>query len=192
MAHQELHYGPVARTPGKPKLTVPRPGQLGMTELHYAAYCNDPDAVRAQLQLGGPIDVRDDNGWTPLHWSIDMAQAWGEPNQVVSLLLAAGASENSLDKIGFSALMMACGRNNEAILEQLIKADADVHMRSAGTTPLHEAAYCNFSSGIRRLLALGADPDETDGRDRTPEQLAEECGFAESVAVFHAARRTGK
>jgi ankyrin repeat protein len=179
-------------SPDKPKLIVPRPGQRGMTELHYAAYCNDPDAVRAQLQLGGPIDVRDDNGWTPLHWSIDMAQAWGEPNQVVSLLLAAGASANSVDKIGVSALMMACGRNNEAILEQLIKAGADVHTRSAGTTPLHEAVHCNFSSGIRRLLALGADPDETDGRNRTPEQLAEECGFAECVAVFHAARRAGK
>jgi ankyrin repeat protein len=179
-------------SPGKPKLIVPRPGQRGMTELHYAAYCNDPDAVRAQVQLGGPIDVRDDNGWTPLHWSIDMAQAWGEPNQVVSLLLAAGASANSVDKNGFSALMMACGRNNEAILEQLIEAGANVQTRSAGTTPLHEAASNNFSSGIRRLLALGADPAETDGRNRTPEQLAEECGFAECVAVLHAARRAGK
>jgi ankyrin repeat protein len=178
-------------SPGKPKLIVPRPGQRGMTELHYAAYCNDFDAVRAQVQLGGPIDVRDDNGWTPLHWSIDMAQAWGEPNQVVSLLLAAGASANSVDKNGFSALMMACGRNNEAILEQLIEAGANVQTRSAGTTPLHEAASNNFSSGIRRLLALGADPAETDGRNE-PEQLAEEFGFAECVAVFHAARRAGK
>jgi ankyrin repeat protein len=57
------------------KLIVPRPRQRGTTELHYAAYHNDPDAVRVQVQLGGPIDV---HGWTPLHCSIDMAQAWGE------------------------------------------------------------------------------------------------------------------
>ena len=119
-----------------------------------------------------------------------MAQAWGEPNQVVSLLLAVGASANYVDKNGFSALMMALGRNNEATLEQLIKAGADVQTRSAGTTPLHEAAGNHFSSGIRRLLALGADPDETDGRNRTPEQLAEECGFAECVAC--SMRRAGR
>ena len=163
-----------------------------MTELHYAAYCNDPDAVRAQLQLGVPVDVRDDGGWSPLHWSIDMAQAWGQPNQVVSLLLAAGASANSVDKNGFSVLMMACGRNNGAILEQLIKAGADVQTRSEETTPLHEAAGCNFSSGIRQLLAAGVDSDQTDWRNRTPEQLAEECGSAECTAVFQAARRSEK
>jgi ankyrin repeat protein len=140
----------------KPKLIVPTAGQRGMTELHYAACCNDLDAVRAQVQPGVPVDVRDDGGWTPLHWSIEMAQAWGEPEQVVSLLLAAGASANAFDNSGFSVPMMGCGRNNEAILEHLVKAGADVQKRSADTTPLHEAAGCNFRAGVRRLLALGA------------------------------------
>jgi ankyrin repeat protein len=76
-----------------------------MTELHYAAYCNDPEAVRAQLLQGVSVDVCDDNGWTPLQWSIDMAQASGKPEQVVSVLLAAGASANAVDQQGFSVLM---------------------------------------------------------------------------------------
>ena len=103
--------------------------------MHYAAYCNDPDDVRAQLSLGVPVDIRDDNGWTPLHWSIDMAQAWGEPEQVVSLLLKAGASANAVDNSGFSVMMMACGRNNEAIFEQLIVGGANIAIQSVmGTT----------------------------------------------------------
>lgn len=177
------------KQPTKPNLIIPTAGQRGMTELHHAAYCNDPEAVRAQLRRGVAVDVRDDHGWTPLHWSIDMAQAWGEPEQVVSLLLAAGASANAVDRSGFSVLMMACGRKNKAILDQLMKAGADIHSPNAsGSTPLHEAAGCNFSEAIRTLLMLGADPSQMDKWNRTPEEIAEECGFEESVAVFKAAR----
>lgn len=174
--------------PAKPEYIVPTAGQRGMTSLHHAAYLNDPDAVRAEVHRGIPVDVRDDGGWTPLRWSIDMSQASGEPERVVSLLLQAGASPNSVDDSGFSVLMMACGRNNVAILEQLIKAGADINLRTAETTPLHEAAGCNFSEGIERLLALGANAQQTDSRGRTPEQVAEACGFDESVAILKAAR----
>jgi len=158
-----------------------------MTALHYAAYCNDPDAVEAELKRGAPVDARDDAGWTPLHWSIDMAQAGGDSERVVSLLLKAGASPNAVDRVGFSVLMMACGRNDEEILEQLIAAGADVYARNDETTPLHEAAGCNFSEAIRRLLSLGVDPGQRDMKNRTPEALAEECQSNESVAVFKAA-----
>lgn len=159
-----------------------------MTELHYAAYCNDPDGVRAHLLLGVPIDVRDNNGWTPLHWSIDMAQAYGEAEQVVSLLLEAGASANAVDNSDFSVLMMACGRNNEVIFEKLIEGGADFAARSAtGVTPLHEAAGCNFLEAIRCLLKLGADPLQSDNSGRTPEQIAELCGFSEAASIFRAA-----
>ena len=176
---------------GKPTLIHPAAGQRGMTELHYASYCNDPDGVRAQLRMGVSADIRDDNGWTPLHWSIDMSQAWGEPEQVVSLLLGAGASANAVDFSGFSVLMMACGRNNESIFEQLIKSGADIGAKSmSGTTALHEAAWCNFHEAIRCLLLLGADPNQVDHRDQTAEQIAEQCGFEEGVSILKAARLT--
>jgi serine/threonine-protein phosphatase 6 regulatory ankyrin repeat subunit A/cytohesin len=160
-----------------------------MTELHYAAYCNDVDGVRAQLRMGVSADIRDDNDWTPLHWSIDMSQAWGEPEQVVSLLLGAGASANAVDSSGFSVLMKACGRNNESVFEQLVTGGADIEARSTiGTTALHEAAGCNFHEAIRRLLILGADPNQVDKSGRTAEEIAEQCGFEESVSILKAAR----
>ena len=176
------------KMPNKPVLIHPMAGKRGMTELHYAAYSNDLDAVRDQLRSGVPVDVRDDNGWTPLHWSIDMAEAWGEPERVVSLLLHAGASANAIDHSGFSVLMMACSRNNLKVLSDLLKAGADIQVRNASSTPLHEAAACNFSAGIRTLLVLGADPSQKDSEGRTPAELAEEYGFEESVAVFRGAR----
>ena len=173
----------------RPTLITPTAGQRGMTELHDAAYRNDADEVRDQLRRAICVDVRDDNGWTPLHWSIDMAQAGGEPEQVVSLLLAAGASANAVDQSGSSVLMMACGRNNAVILEQLIQAGSDVHLRNlTGTTALHEAAGCNFTEGIRQLLIRGADPRAVDNWNRTPQDIAEQCGFDESVGALKAAR----
>lgn len=160
-----------------------------MTDLHYAAYCNDAEEVRKELRNGAFVDVQDDSGWTPLHWSIDMAQTGGEPERVVALLLGAGASANAADHAGFSALMRACGRNNHVIVEQLIQAGANVHGRSSsGTTALHEAAGANFIAGIFRLLIMGADPTVVDDFHRTPEDLAKQCGFEECVAVLKVAR----
>jgi ankyrin repeat protein len=170
----------------KPTYWAPAAGEHGMTELHYAAYCNDPDAVREQLELGAPVDVRDDGGWTPLFWSIDMSQAWGEPTRVVSILLAAGASPNAVDHSGRTVLMVACGRNSPDILEELVKAGANIQARSADTTPLHEAAVSGFREAVELLLAMGADPNEKDSKNRTAQQLAELVGFDDTTAVFRA------
>jgi ankyrin repeat protein len=172
----------------KPAYWEPAAGERGMTELHYAAYCNDPAAVRDELRQGTPVDIRDNNGWTPLFWSIDMAEAWGDPRQVVSILLNAGASATAVDNSGRTVLMIACGRNNVEILEQLIDAGADIRARSERSTPLHEAAASHFLEGIQRLLALGADSREKNGQGYTAEQLAELCGWDDCVAILRAAR----
>lgn len=175
--------------PTKPVLIRPAAGERGMSDLHFAAYLNDGEAVAALLGDGAEVDARDANGWTALHWSIDMAQAWGEPERVVSQLLGAGASARAVDNSGFSVLMMACGRNNPQILEMLLKAGADARARGVGTTPLHEAAGCNFDEGIRRLLEWGADPDAIDSKGRTPKQVAKERGFLRSFRALRTARR---
>jgi 26S proteasome non-ATPase regulatory subunit 10 len=175
--------------PAKPVLIHPTAGERGMTELHHAAYRNDPEAVAAQLRLGVPVDVRDDAGWTPLLWSVDMAEAWGDPNRVVSLLLGAGASANAVANSGLTVLMMACARNNIQILRDLLNSGADIHLRSTESSPLHQAAGCNFTDAIRVLLSLGADPSQRDANGQTPEEVARECGFDECASVFPAGRR---
>lgn len=178
---------------GKAIYIEPAEGVIGMNALHAAAYWNDPDAVRAALQRGMAVDAGDDHGWTPLHWSIDMSQAWGRPEEVVALLLEAGASPNAIDNNGYSVLMMACSRNNNPILELLLNAGADIHHRIRSTTPLHEAVHCNFGVAIRRLLELGADPYQVDSEGCTVEQMAELlaepwCGFEQGLAAFRAVR----
>lgn len=165
----------------KPIYWVPGVGKRGMGELHEAAYCNDRERVAELLAKGAEVDSLDAAGWTPLMWSIDMAQAWGEPLEVARLLLAAGADPNSAASSGETVLMRACERNNLDVLEALLAAGADPNRGGDGSTPLHRATYQGFVAGIRRLLAAGADPEARDSDGRTAEVMAREGELPEVI-----------
>lgn len=87
-----------------PKLLSPRPGVRGMSDLQYAAYCGDLEAVRYWLTQGADVDAADDFGWTALHWNARMACSPGERESIVRELVAAGADPNKRDKDGKSVL----------------------------------------------------------------------------------------
>jgi len=50
----------------KPLHWSPKAGENGMTELHYAAYCQDLEAVRHWVEQGYDVNQKTDAGWTPL------------------------------------------------------------------------------------------------------------------------------
>ena len=72
---------------------TPAAGQRGMTALHYAAYSNDPDSVRVQLQRGVAIDVRDESGWATEHQGVTvLMRACGRNNEaILAALIQVGA-----------------------------------------------------------------------------------------------------
>ena len=77
----------------KPQLWSPKAGEKGMSELHYAAYCQDLAAVRYWVEHGLDVNQKDDGGWTPLVWCIDMAAAGavGAAEAIVDYLIEHGA-----------------------------------------------------------------------------------------------------
>jgi ankyrin repeat protein len=77
----------------KPTLWSPAPGDKGMTELHYAAYCQDLSGVKACVENGLDVNRKDDTGYTPLAWCIDMAAtgAIGAAESIVDYLVKRGA-----------------------------------------------------------------------------------------------------
>ena len=168
----------------RPGYWVPTAGKRGMTPLHDAAYHNDPEGVAEALADGFSVDIRDDGGWTPLMWSVDMSEAGGEPAQVVAILLAAGASPNAAANNGDTVFMRACERHVEAVFEALVGAGADPNLRSSRSTPLHDAAAAGFDHAIRRLLELGADPAATNRSGEVAQATAEAFGWSESVAIL--------
>ena len=75
---------------------------------------------------------------------------------------------NFADKSGRTAVMLAAGKKNPAMLEKLIKAGANLKiMDNSEKTPLHYAAAGNSVENVRILLENGGDANLTDnyGRD---------------------------
>ncbi len=84
----------------KPPLWTPQPGDGGMSPLHHAAYCQDLEGVKACLAEGYDVHEKDEGGWTPLIWCIDMAATapLGVAEDIVDLLVAHGARLEFQDK----------------------------------------------------------------------------------------------
>lgn len=64
----------------------------GMTELHLAAYQGDLKWVENCLAGGMDVNAIDKNGYTPLHWVVDMGLLDGEREEIVRVLVQAGSN----------------------------------------------------------------------------------------------------
>ena len=75
-----------------------RPPEVrGMTPLHVAVANGKADVVKVLLDNWASVNVRDDDGETPLHWAAVLSETPG----VIEALLAGGAdlhARNSLDE----------------------------------------------------------------------------------------------
>ena len=98
---------------------------LGMTELHSAAYHGELDWVQNCLAGGLSVHARDTvYDYTPLHWAADMGLVDGEREAVVDALIEAGSDVNAVDNSGQSVLTVAKQAGNQDIVERLLDAGA--------------------------------------------------------------------
>ena len=63
----------------------------------------------------------------------------------------------SFSKQGHTMLMMACVRNQEALVAELVRRGADLNLKSGGKTALHHCAGLGHPGPARILLEAGAD-----------------------------------
>jgi hypothetical protein len=78
------------------------------------------DIIRALLAAHAKVDVADDNGSTPLLWSVNV----GCPPDIVRAFIAAGANVNARAKGGATPLMLAQALNRAEIIKVLQAAGA--------------------------------------------------------------------
>jgi uncharacterized protein len=105
-------------------MTDPILNDNGMTELHLAAYHGELDWVKNCLQGGLSVHARDRGGYTPLHWAADMGVVDGDREEIVAVLIRAGADINAIDDSGQSVLTVARRSGNEDIVRQLVEMGA--------------------------------------------------------------------
>ena len=145
--------------------------------------------VQTLLDHGAAVDARSgDTSDTPLH--IAVMNDYPPSNDIVELLIAAGANVNANDGYDYSVLYAAaqCGRPEAVAM--LIAAGADVHKKCQGTfTPLRGAAIGVNVRNYAPLLRAGADigPVPANSRNAYLNKIAATPG---GFPAFERAHRT--
>lgn len=143
------------------------------TRLHLACEEKNSYTVKELLQdsvIKENVNARSVSGLTALHISCSNGS-----NDIVAMLLNAGADASAIDANGQTPVQVVCFHNHASTLHLLItKGDADFLKRSPsnGWVPLHEAAMRGSLECVKVLLSFNASmyPRSLDGD--TPRDLA--------------------
>lgn len=116
-----------------------------------------PNKTKSVLPILWPKDGDDDpgryeGGMTPLLFAVN-----GGHQDVVQVLLDAGADVDGASGNGVTPLQLALIRRNEALGLFLLERSASPHDAGPGFPPLHVAAYLGQPAVANALIARGAD-----------------------------------
>ena len=127
--------------------------------------------VKQAVSKGADVNVKDRNGWTPLHW----AAAFNQNPEVITTLVELGAEINAKDKDDRTALHRAVVWNpNPEVITTLVKLGANVNARDRnGWAPLHRAVVWNPNPEVITILVkFGANVNARNKDGRTPLHVA--------------------
>lgn len=136
-----------------------------LTPLHLAIRSKNEKIVELlTTQRSIIIDVKDVNGSTPLH----LASISGS-NEIIRMVLAAGAEVNAKDSTGMTPLHWASVQGDEEAVKLLLQQGADIHVTDEeGMTPLQDVVIKNNLSMARLLLDRGIEVDQPNLLGWTP------------------------
>ncbi|CAK9273951.1 unnamed protein product [Sphagnum jensenii] len=142
-----------------------------------AAQASNEFFVSLLLDAGAPVNDRDVDGNTALHWALRQATPLNRRTvnaHVVSQLLEAGASVTIGNKLGATPVHTAAGHGHFEALSLILDKDAGGVNVMAATkeTPLHYAVKNNHVACSYLLLKHGANRNVASLRNQKPLQLA--------------------
>jgi ankyrin repeat protein len=132
----------------------PEPPKNGeYTALYWAVKHGNLDLVKRLISMGADVNVSKDNGLTALQ-----AACYDPENSpIVQELLSAGADPD-IDYNGWTPLLFAALRENDAALRLLVEAGVDVNVFSAESyTALHYVILKQHFDAAEFLIQNGAD-----------------------------------
>lgn len=168
------------------------PGPQGNTPLHVAVRFGSAPAVKLLLASGAKVRMKtappkpqkrstsDVEMMSPFETNHIMGSSMPIheicilPNdEVLNLLLKAGAKIDDVDANGWTPLHAATSMGNLEMTKILVKKGANVNAKSkGGRTPLHNVTWAEFGdqqlASVEALLAAGADPQAKTKDGLTP------------------------
>ena len=109
--------------------------------------------MRALLQKHVDVNAAEADGATALHWAV-----YHENDQLVELLLRAGANANAANDLAITPLYLASASGNAALVRVLLGKGAHPDAASeTGVTPLMEAARSGSVDAVQALFERGAN-----------------------------------
>jgi ankyrin repeat protein len=164
----------------------------GQTPVMAATVARKTAVVRALVDAGADVDIRDDR--------LDNVLLYAGANGLLDLVRIAneaGADPAITNRFGGIALIPACERGHvETVRYLLAESDVDVdHVNRLGWTGLLEAIILSDGGPahreiVRLLLDAGADPELADRDGVTPLAHARSKGFEAIAAQLVAAGAT--
>ncbi|MGB0631373.1 MAG: ankyrin repeat domain-containing protein [Alphaproteobacteria bacterium] len=134
-----------------------------------AAKADDLKAAESLLNRKHNVDVREQNGRTPLFIS-----AARGAEDFVELLIKHDAKIDDVDKFGNSPIYYAAAGNHVGVVEILLEGGANVNLQNRlGLTPLMIAASEGHLATVQALIDAKADAAVTDFTGRTAWEWAQ-------------------
>ncbi len=127
-------------------------------EIFEAVKKNDAALVRSLLEKRPElINVKDAEGYTPLHWA---ARATPANLELIKLLIDRGAAVNDADRYGLAPLHYAALKGHREVVELLIKQGADLYQSTfSGKTAFELASEIGQKELADVLIANGASKE---------------------------------
>ncbi len=150
-----------------------------------AAAANDAIAVDGFLAAGMNPNVKDEESGMPLL----VYSAWHQNEAIVKVLLKGGADPNAKDFGGYTALLRALEKKNDAIADLLLaQPKVDLNAQGAsGMTAMMWYVWSQQNDKVQNLLARGANPNLPDADGDTPLHGAAQRGNLKLLEMLLAA-----
>lgn len=140
----------------------------GLTALMIAVDDGDKKRVKALLTKGANPTLKNIDGWTALHYTVNAkSENIHDYPEIAALLIAEGVDINDKTHDGFTPLLISVLNNKPGTFKLLLTLGADPNIGDInGQTPLMYAMENGQTEMVDALIAAGANPSA--GNDWRP------------------------